>query len=195
MEIGTYKALHGKDGKFTHRMFKRIINWLKVALWRSAIVCAFGWAVVSGYALREFDNSRTIAYAATAPFMVAPIEMQGKSVDQLEDEVIGTLAQCESGNNKAPLIQYDNNSHGTLKGKDIPSLGILRFKIGTIQTYEKQLNNKTLSEKEAITEALDDAQAESLAKQIIFHTKGGIENWMCADATMKIRVGLLKEMQ
>lgn len=194
MEIGKYKPVHGKDGKFMSRLFTRFINWLKVALWRSAIVCAFGWAIFAGYMLRELDNSTIVAYAATTPITaLMPIEMKGKTIDQLENEVIDQLAK---GENEGGVPCYlDDNKAGTLPKKDKVSCGVMAYKVSTVQRHAKGCYGDSLTNEEAVGLALDESKAKSLAKCAIFGTQNAIGEWSAATSEMKIKVSLIREME
>lgn len=121
-------------------------------------------------------------------------EIMSAKIKGLQDEVIHELEKCENPAGNAALIHYDNNANGTLKGKDIPSLGILQEKIGTIQTYSSQLNGKKLTEKEAIEIGIDAEKSEAIARDIIFRSQGGLWNWSCATPEMGVKVGVIKEL-
>lgn len=174
--------IRDSKGKYSKRK-----TWLKVVIFviLLALFTYMVWATV-------FVGKQITAVNIT-PTVSADVTMEWK-VSEMQKKIISDLEECESGNNSAPLIQYDNNSHGTLTGKDIPSIGVLRFKIGTIQTYEKQLYGVTMSEKDAIILALDTSKSEALASDIIFKTDGGLWNWSCATPDMGAEVTVIKEL-
>lgn len=99
-------------------------------------------------------------------------------IEALKNDLVSTLSDCEragKSEDDAP-VTYDNNKAGTLSKKNIPSFGILQFKVSTVQMYEKQRSGRELTNKEAITLALDADSARDLAKYVIFE-KGGLDNW------------------
>lgn len=108
------------------------------------------------------------------------IDRTPEKIAALKASVIDRLLQCESAGHAEDdaIILYDNNKAGTLKGKNVFSLGQLQFKVPTVQHYEKQRSGKQLTQKEAVLLALDTEKARDLADWIIFETEGGWKNWL-----------------
>lgn len=122
-----------------------------------------------------------------------------EKVDKLKNDVVDEIQKCESMGYKEDdaIIIFDDNSKGTLKGKDKASLGTLQFKKSTVQHYYKTLYGETITAKEAMLIALDDEKAEALAKDIIFKTKNGYSNWLnCSNKLgIKSKVELVKQLE
>jgi len=118
-------------------------------------------------------------------------------VDVLKNEVIENIAKCESGNapkDKA-LVVYDNNSRGTLKGKNIASIGVMQMKVSTIQHFWKVLHNEDISNYDATILALDNDKAKALAKEAIFGIEGGVFHWTCANKDIINQVTFIKKLK
>ena len=124
------------------------------------------------------------------------IDSFDKRVEKLKDEVVNKIAQCESKN--APqdmaIVKYDNNSRGTLTGKNVASIGVMQFKIGTVQHFYKELYGKDISNYEATLIALDNDEAKKLAKEAIFGIKGAVFHWTCANDEIIGEVTIIKKL-
>ena len=108
------------------------------------------------------------------------IDRTPEKIAELKSSVIDRLLACESaghGEDEA-IILYDNNKAGSLKGKNVFSLGQLQFKVSTVQKYVKDRTGHGITQKEAVLLALDTEAARDLAEWIIFETQGGIFNWL-----------------
>lgn len=175
------------DGKYKGRA----VRGVKLAFW---VTLLGGLVFVAGQPLLNnwYAGQEMVAHADADPTALAQ-EMYGKSIDSLKSEVVQALEVCESQGVEG-LIVFDQNKEGTLKGKHIASIGVLQFKVSTVQEYEHDLYQKDLSDKEAILVALDKARAEALATDIIFKVQGGLWNWTCATPEMGVRVSLIREM-
>lgn len=174
------------------RKYNAFIYWLKVWLIRSAIVSLLGWTFMGGYMLNEIDGNReVVAYADT--ILLPVIELKGKTLEQLKDEVIHDLASKENGDGTELPVYLDDNSKGSLPRKDKVSIGCMSYKISTIQRHYKAIHGKDINNLEAALLALDCPQAKELAKQAIF-TKGAISEWMGATEKMKLKVQIIREM-
>lgn len=141
----------------------------------SLMLMCVGAAISSGFV------PQSLAYAAPEVIDLTPQKIEG-----LKDELISTLAECESPGdteNTLPIIA-DNNKKGTLPRREIPSIGEMRFKIGTVMLYEKKRTGKELNSMEAVQIALDHSKARDLAKWIIFESGAGVENdWYTCSVT------------
>lgn len=98
-------------------------------------------------------------------------------LDQIKDDVVLRLEQCESGGAREPeaLITYDPDKSG--KKGNIASLGSLQFKVHTVQHYISKFDGRALSQVDAIKIATDRNEARELAKRVIFEEEGGVFNW------------------
>lgn len=118
-------------------------------------------------------------------------------VESLKDGVVDEIAKCESRNasQDTALVTYDNNSRGTLKGKNLASIGVMQFKVSTVQAFWKQLHKEDLSNYEATLLALDNHKAKDLAKDAIFNIQGAVWNWTCATKTIGEKVAIIKSLE
>lgn len=147
---------------------------------KRAVMWVASVAVVAGIATTLVSSSHV---EASNP-EVKVIDLTPEKIEALKDEVVARLLACESAGHKEEdaIIMYDNNQAGTLKGKNVWSLGQLQWKVSTVQIYAKMRDGSILTQKEAVLLALDTQEASSLAKYVIFDTDGGIWNWKnCAD--------------
>lgn len=112
------------------------------------------------------------------------VDLTPQKIEALKADVVDRLEACESAGHKEDdaIIMYDNNQAGTLKGKNVWSLGQLQFKVPTVQHYVKIRDGKQITQKEAVLLALDRTEARALASYVIFETDKGINNWLnCAN--------------
>jgi len=96
-----------------------------------------------------------------------------EKVRQLKDEVLDSLAKCESGgrDNESGIIVWDTNNK--------PSLGKFQFQVATVQHYVEKRDGTKISGREAILLALDETEARKLAEWVIFDSgKGSASDWV-----------------
>jgi len=131
-----------------------------------------------------------------ADIVLADEPNYSEKIDALKLEVVDEIALCESTNvsqDKA-LVKYDNNRKGTLAQKNIPSFGVMQFKVSTVQMFWKQLYDKDITNYEATLIALDNTKAKNLAKDAIFGLTGAVHHWTCADKSIIDKVSIIKEL-
>lgn len=178
-------------GKFAHKLGARIVFGLKKWLVRLAVVAAFGWTFYFGNVLHVFDTAREV-YAENTSVPLSGFDIKGKTVDQLEAEVIHDLSVNE---NEGGLPAYlDDNSKGTLSKKDKLSYGCMSYKLSTVERHYKGINGVTLSDLDAALLALDCTKARALAQEAIFGKLNAIDEWMGATDKMKLKVAIIREM-
>ena len=138
-----------------------------------------------------YDNE--ISYVAP---VYAGITMEAR-LEMLKDGIIEELAECESNNapQEEALVTYDNNSRETLTEKHVASLGVLQFKVATVQQFWKQLYGEEISNYEATILALDNERAKILAKEAIIGIKGAIWHWSCATKEMGIKIEIIRDLE
>lgn len=108
-----------------------------------------------------------------------PVE---KKIERMKDSIINDLVMCESSVSSSENMGADNlvnfDPDNRQPGKSIASIGILKFKIPTLQSYWKIFYGEELTAKQATLKALDDEESKKLAKKIIFEDSGKAgNNW------------------
>lgn len=123
------------------------------------------------------QKTSTTVYTNTKEVVVDNLSVK---IDQLKEEALSDLKQCESGgySEEDAIIIFDSNSEA--------SIGQYQFQRKTVQYYYKSLYNKDISKKEAVLIALDTDQARTLSSDIIFKTDKGYTNW--ANCAKKIKL-------
>ena len=99
--------------------------------------------------------------------------------DELKQEVIDTLTECESNGMTDPekaesLIKFDPDARRLGENE---SLGAIQWKPATLQGFWKELKKEELSRKEAIAIALDYEKSRTFAREAIFGITGAIFHW------------------
>jgi hypothetical protein len=112
-------------------------------------------------------NWRKTEYISVPVDKVIVKDTASEIIEKEKNDILDTLELCESSGD-ANSINWDDNG----VGKNRASFGAYMFKVGTIQTFKKDLTDF-----QAIMLASDKAQSRELARYIIFETNGGIHNW------------------
>lgn len=135
-------------------------------------------------------------YHNTERLMADTVDSFPHKLEALKDDVVNQIAQCESGNasQDTAIVKYDNNSRGTLTGKNVASIGVMQFKVGTVQHFYKELYGKDISNYEATLIALDNDKAKKLAKEAIFGIKGAVFHWSCSNDDIVNQVKFIKKL-
>lgn len=123
-------------------------------------------------------------------------DMFAQKIDALKDAVVDEVMKCESAG-KEGLITYDPRVNETVTS-NIPSIGPMQFKIGTVIHYEKLLNNKVVDSKEAIMIALDKDSSRALAKKVFFETVNMAgKDWVNCAARLSTdaKIKMIKSME
>lgn len=135
------------------------------------------------------ELSATNTMSLVAPVAFAGETPEGKAlenIDGLKKKVIDEMVACENPSHL--LVWPDDNQAGTLPRKDKVSIGDMAFKLSTVQRFYKILNGKELTDREAMTLALDAPQARQLALDAWISIKGSINEWSCATQEMKTQI-------
>lgn len=171
---------------FKYRIYRFVRKTVQLTVLGIIISGVFG----AGFLYGKFGHTDEV-FANT----ITVDSFDGK-VEKLKDEVVNKIAQCETKN--APqdmaIVKYDNNSRGTLTGKNVASIGVMQFKIGTVQHFYKELYGKDISNYEATLIALDNDKAKKLAKEAIFGIKGAVFHWTCANDEIIGEVTIIKKL-
>jgi hypothetical protein len=175
----------GRDitGKFSRETFINKITRKAQAMWywtKIVMGIGLGGAMVGGLIVGLSIGSITKYTKAEEVHVPVYVDTMPQKIEALKDEVVKDLESCESAGHTEDdaIVILDNNKAGTLKRKDIPSFGVLQFKVSTVQHYKKLIDGEVLTNKQAVLLALEAAEARELAKSIIFETDGGIQNWV-----------------
>jgi len=181
---------HDSEGKFTS--FKTIMKKIGIRIGLILVLIDMGMVFSSAFYL----TGNTTTYQA--PITVHAEDNFAGRITQLRADVVNQVETCESvGISEADgYVKVDNNSKGTLKGEDVFSFGKLQWKIKTVKQYVKMRDGKTITSKDAIELALDEAKAKDLADYTVFETDGGIHNWENCSAQLKLvdKVGVIKQI-
>lgn len=124
-------------------------------------------------------------FNSTTTYASKEIDVTPQKLSVLKDGVVSSLKGCESAGYKESdgVIILDTNG--------LMSIGPLQFQKKTVQHYYKTLYSKEITGKEAVEIALSDEKASALAKDIIFTTDKGIQNWINCDK----KLGLSAEIK
>ncbi len=180
--LGTYKRQ--KDGKFSS--FKSGLKRLLRGLVRLTVVTLVFVGCAAYIGAQYFSDTVVAVNEVT-------VDTTPAKIDGLKADVIDRLLACESAGHKEDdaIIMYDNNKAGSLKGKNVFSLGQLQFKVPTVQHYVTLRDGKQITQKEAVLIALDTVEARKLATWIIFETENGAKDWY----NCNVKLGLEAEIK
>ena len=184
------KPIRDNKGRFSSitKKLKKGFGYVACALFIILVVSLYNGA-------RKAD---VLTFRAEANQEIKTIEIDTlpQKIEELKDEVVEEIAECESNNasQDVALVVYDNNSKGTLTGKHVASIGVMQFKVATVQMFYKTLHGKELTNYEATTLALGNDRAKELAKEAIFGIKGALWHWSCATEEMGNRVTIIREL-
>ncbi len=159
------KNYRDRKGRFARVGFKIKRFCKQVLFWAIIISIPYGTYQIGAYV----NDLKHVEAEVIAQDTLA------NKIDQLKENVLDQVKKGESMNlkEKDALITFDPSKNSN---KDIASIGLFQFKIGTVIGYYKQLYGKTITPLEAVQIALDEQQARQLAKDIIFKDDG-IGNW------------------
>lgn len=165
-KLGTYKR--NKVGRFDSVW--AALRRFGHAFYRWSLITSAAVALV---AIGSVVGSTSIVTATTTDSFPVKIEA-------LKADLVSRLSQCESGGITDGLVTFDPDKSG--KRRNLPSFGVMQFKVPTVVQYVKQLRGDQLTDQQAIVLALNAEQAKALATQVIFDVDGGIWNWKnCTD--------------
>lgn len=136
---------------------------------------------------KEIHATRLFAPKAEAD----EIDRLDVKIDQLKNEVLDTLAKCESGGLKSEdgILVWDTNAKH--------SVGEFQFQVATVKHYVKKLWGKDVSGRDAILIALDPEQSRKLAHDVIFTTSNGVaKDWVVCSRNYQLqsKVDLIKSL-
>lgn len=177
---------------------------MKTKIKLALAVAVVGGSIYGGYMLAQktstvvVDNNAAVEEAVneTAKRYESLLEEHKDDlrgvIKDLENEVIARLQRDESGGgDSGGDVFYTNDPSSDLVGTcsriggkrhiGCDSWGVMQFKLTTVMHYYDVLYGKKITEKEALTIALDDDKARALARDIIFDVEGGVWNWSAAN--------------
>jgi hypothetical protein len=133
-----------------------------------------------------------------------------KAIEKMKNEVVEHLATLEGANTIVAgnqiFMTFDpsesSRSRCTRSGgiMDINclSFGELQMKVGTIQMWYKQLGKGEISDMDAMNLAIDDKDARSFAKEVIFGIQGSVWHWAKAKKHREwfdTRITIIRELE
>lgn len=145
------------------QVFKYKTGIVTMKVFKTLVLAAF---VYGSFKAGQFSTGMTYAKETVV------LDNLPKKIESLKEEVLETLKSCESKTHTESdgLIILDTNNEF--------SIGLYQFQIKTVQHYYQTLYGKTITRKEAVEIALNEAKARELAQDIIFKTDGGYRNWL-----------------
>lgn len=118
-------------------------------------------------------------------------ELLALKIRVLEDSVLAKLALCETGGVQEPdgAITFDTNRKA--------SVGRYQFQITTVQHYHQLIYGVELNRAQSIMLAINPAPSTELAREIIFNTEDGIENWRACDKkhNLALEISLINRLK
>lgn len=125
----------------------------------------------------------SLSQATTAQAQVMADGM-GVSVEDLKEDLVARLADCETGGraNRDAVITADANGQS--------SIGRLQFQTRTVIAFTREIEDRRIDAGEARRIALDGQRSATLAKRIIFERDGARHWHHCARS-----LGLYKEVE
>lgn len=159
-------------------------------------------AGIAGFgAFLVMNSGVTVEYQA-APIAKAAVIASStvslpEKIEQLKQSLADEMSACEYPHFKqeTAVPVWDDNKAGTLPAKDKLSYGAFQFKISTVQRFYKTLHGENLSNYEAIQKAMDEKEARALAIDAWINIKGSINEWSCANESMKAKVEIIRELE
>lgn len=117
-------------------------------------------------------------------------------IHELENNVLETLAQCETGSLEEPdgAIVYDTAASGDIRRM---SIGRYMFQRRTIIHYVKKFEGREIGKAEAIAIAIDPELSTELARKVLFGTAKGSREWYNCDKKhdLKGKIQLINELR
>ena len=158
--MGTYKVMHGKDGRWTslrRYIIKQLLMWGTIAF--------LFWFFIWGHPMVIDALDKEI----TAVNVVEAAVVTPATLEEMKGDVLDRLKQCE--NKEGVAIIFDTNGKA--------SIGDYMWQIGSFQHYWSLKTGQKLTQKQAASYALDDVKARELASWVIFETKSGVDkDWV-----------------
>lgn len=152
-------------GQFARRFYKRPMFWLMVVM--AAIPLVGQLPGVNHYEGIADLVAPVVVYKAEA----AEVVVTPSTIKEMKGDVLDRLAKCESGGNKDIAIVFDSNK--------VASVGTYQWQAHSFAFYWQKMTGEKLSERAAVTYALDDTKARKLAEYVIFDTDAGSEkDWV-----------------
>jgi len=97
-------------------------------------------------------------------------------IETLENQVLATLATCETGSLDEPdgAIILDRAASNDTRRM---SIGRYMFQRRTVIEYVKKFEGREIGKAEAIAISIDPERSTELARKVLFETKNGSKNW------------------
>lgn len=115
------------------------------------------------------DTDDTLEYISDGESIAGKILEQ--KITMLEDEVLETLAHCETGGVAEPnsALIFDSNNEA--------SIGSYQYQRDTVIYYVEMRDGETINRTESIALAIDFDRATELTRYVLFETENGWKNW------------------
>ncbi len=173
---------------FKYRFF-RAIRWTLI---RGLVVAGVSGIILTTYKIGQVHPD--VSFTREISAMAVPPAYAGETleakVEELKQKLADDMVKCE--NPTHVLVNPDDNKAGTLPLKDKVSIGDLQMKISTVQNFFHQLHGTNLTDREALMLALDTEKARELAIDSWLNIKGSLNQWSCADDSMREQVKIIR---
>lgn len=149
--------------------YARRAHWTIVACGIFAISIAV-LTVVETLGASELSYASLETDARLLAHKYADDEIAAK-ITKLENDVLSTLQNCESGGHPDPdgIIIFDSNNEA--------SVGRFQWQRASVIHYYKTLYSETINKSQAIAIAINSEKATQLTRDVLFTTKNGWKNW------------------
>ena len=174
----------GQPVRDTRGRFRKVRTWLARFL-VVFVVVGFGYAITADrWVTTQHDIS------SISPIVHAGETMEAK-VERLKEDILDTLALCESGGRSEEdgIVVLDTNNVG--------SYGAYQFQRKTVMHYVKLMTGNEVNGRDAIILAMTPDKARELASWIIFETASGVEkDWYnCSKRNdLQVEVNIIKKL-
>lgn len=182
------KRVRENNGRFSSLKIK-IKNFFRKVFQLSMFGLALYVAFIVGRYIQPSESIINVIEAESKDTLASKIE-------ELKNEVVDTVRECESRNNKNLIYTFDPDPRQP--NKQVASFGMYQYKLKTIVDYTKLLKNEVITERQALDIALDEVKAKELTKEIIFKDKGkAVGNWYNCSIKhdLKTKVAIIKQLE
>ncbi len=177
---------------YPHATRWQVFKWKLRKFVRKLVLVSTAVSIVYGAFIAGSSYfPKTVYQAAAEKIVTIENDSLGKKVEELKNEVIADLKNCENAQfgEDDGIIIFDSNNKA--------SIGEFQFQKATVIHYFKRLYGKDITGKEAVLIAIDTEKASQLAKDIIFKTENGVgKDWVICSKNygLQEKVDMIKSL-